>query len=104
VVDRRARGFLSHQVKIGDLTFGWSGSLASLEDREAIPEPPDLKTAFQKMAFAYRCSLPDKIGHYLEKGYVPLFLTDGKQWKRHVKCADAPDQVVMVRPLEPATK
>jgi hypothetical protein len=84
-------------IKVGDLTLSWS-ALVSLEDRAAVPELSKLKERFEEMGFSYRCGLAEKMGHWAEKGYVPLYVTDLKNWKRHIRCNTAPDQIVLVKP------
>ena len=64
--------------------FAWAGPLLQLDDKAAIPYPPQLVAVLRQRGLSVSFGNPEKLSHHFGRGRCQVFATDRKSWRRPV--------------------
>ena len=72
-------------IEVAGRYFSWAGSgLHGLEDRDGTPCPPQVPEEIRSAGLTPRFGPLDKLAAHLADGYLQVFETDGRSWRRPV--------------------
>jgi hypothetical protein len=84
-------------VEVASRYFAWDGSnLHQLDDRPAIPAPPELLKAISENGLVPTFGLKAKLMNHLATGRHQVFETDRKTWRRELLMPGGGDQILLV--------
>jgi hypothetical protein len=78
--------------------FDWDGPLHKLDERAPTPELAGLPSALKAAGAEPIFGLTRGVRQQLARGYLPVYETDRKTWKREILHVQDGDQILFVRP------
>ena len=79
--------------------FAWDGPLHQLPLRdEGIPTPPGVIEALKAAQLTHQYGLIRNVREYRSQGFLPVYETDRRGWRRNLLLPEYGDQLLLVRP------
>jgi hypothetical protein len=86
-------------VDVDGRSFAWDGPLYQLDERdEGVPTPPGLIEALKAAQLTAQYGPVGNLRRYRAQGFVPVYETDRRTWRRSLLSVDDGDQILLVRP------
>jgi hypothetical protein len=86
-------------VVADDRTFVWSGPLSKFEDWEPVEPPTGLADVLEANGLKARDEPSETIVLMFEEGWMQLYESDCRRWKRAVRGPQLPRQRFLVKPI-----